>query len=287
MISIFTNPRPFYKEFDRIQRNAILSWLELKNVKIFVFDDEDGTSKEICEQYKIEHVGQIKKNKNGTPLVGDCLETIKNKSDNSVIAHVSTDIILTKDFVDTIQKVDKLFLNKNYYMIGQRINISNKLNFSKHPINNLNFDKLKESGHLHPPTATDYLIFSKFFKINMPPFVIGRPGWDSWLIAYCKKNNIPIIDSTHSITALHQNHSYPSKKLNYFKEECDYNFNLAGGDGNLMNIREADYIFFSTKNIIIRPKGFRFFLSLISKFKIYSFALIVFRKIKKLLQQRN
>ena len=109
MIAIFTCPRPFTGEFNRIQRNAIISWLRLKNIKIFVFNDEEGTSKKICEEYRLEFISEIKKNKNGTPLVENCLEIIRNKIGNSVIAHVSTDIILNDDFVNTIKKV-----NSNY-----------------------------------------------------------------------------------------------------------------------------------------------------------------------------
>ena len=280
MIAIFTCPRPFTGEFNRIQRNAIISWLRLKNIKIFVFNDEEGTSKKICEEYRLEFISEIKKNKNGTPLVENCLEIIRNKIGNSVIAHVSTDIILNDDFVNTIKKVNNFFLDKSFYMVGQRIDILNKLDFSNKVFDNYNICQLKKNGIIHPPSATDYLIFSRSFKIKMPPFVIGRPGWDSWLIAYCKKNKIPIIDCTNSITALHQNHSYPSKKLSYFDQECDYNFLLAGGDKNLMSLREADYIYFSYKNILKRPTGLRFFLSLASKYRIYGYVLTLYRKIK-------
>ena len=287
MISIFTYPRPFIGEFDKIQRNALLSWLKLKNVKIFIFNDENNTSKKVCEEYNLNFISEIKKNKNGTPLVDHCLESIKNKCPDSVIAHVSTDIILCKDFTETIERVDKLFENKNYYLIGRRIDIDAIPSFSKTSFTDIDINKLKNDGSIHPPSATDYLVFSKNFRIKMPPFIIGRPGWDNWLIGYCKKNKIPIIDTTDSITALHQNHSYPSKKLSYFEEECDYNFNLSGGDNNLMTLRESDYIYLFCENKIIRPKGLNFFLSLFSRFKFYGNALSIYRKIKRYLNKKN
>lgn len=282
MIAIFTSPRPFTGEFDKIQRNAILSWKKLTNVKIFVFDDESKTSKKICDEYEVEYVPDVQKNKNGTPLMGDCLENIRYRSGASIVAHVSTDMILTENFIETIGKVHKIFNNSKYYMIGQRINIDDKLNLDEMQLDTIAIANLKKKGKLHPPTAMDYFVFPEQFKIKMPPFAIGRPGWDSWLIAHCKKNSIPIVDATNAISAFHQNHSYPSKKLSYFQEECDYNFHLAGGNSNLMNIREADFQYNPMTQKIERPTGLRLLLSIGSKFRLYGYALVIYRKIKKI-----
>jgi len=281
MIAIFTSPRPFLGEFNRIQCNAILSWLALKEVKIYIFDDEEKTSKKICKQYGVEYIADVQKNKYGTPLMGDCLEKIRKKSRASIVAHVSTDIILTHDFVDTIKKVDELFVSRSYYMVGQRIDICDQLDLADSPLDKFNVQNLKKKGQLHSPTAMDYFIFPDQFKIKMPSFVIGRPGWDSWLIAYCKKNKIPVVDASNAITAFHQQHSYPSKKLSFFAKECDYNFQLAGGDANLMNIRESDLVYCHLIKGLKRPTGVRFVLSFFSRYKFYGYCLIFYRKLKK------
>ena len=98
---------------------------------------------------------------------------------------------------------------------------------------------------------------------------------------HCKKEGIPIIDASKSITAFHQQHSYPSKKLSYFKEECEYNYQLAGGDTNLMNIREADYVFNLSKKELKRPSGTRFWLAIFSNYRFYGYSLAIYRKLKK------
>lgn len=285
MIAIFSSPRPFKEEFDRIQRNAIISWLNLSDIKIFLFEDEEGTTKKICDEYNLNYLDEVKKNENGTPLMDNCIEIIKKKVDAVAIVQVSTDIILNKTFNDTILKINKNFLNKTFYVVGQRIDIDKSFDLTKNNLDENFFKELKKKGNLHTPTAMDYLVFSRNFDIKIPPFAIGRPGWDSWLVSYCKKNKIPVIDATYSIDALHQNHSYPTKKKNYFQSECDYNFKLAGGHKNLMNIREADYIFIDNK--IKKPRGLRLIISFMSKFLIYRYLLLAYRSLKSLRKKLN
>ena len=213
----------------------------------------------------------------------NCIEIIKKKVDATAIVHVSTDIILNQTFIDTVLKINNIFINKSFYVVGQRIDINESFDLTKCSLDEDFFKKLKNIGNLHTPTAMDYFVFSRNFDIKMPPFVIGRPGWDSWLVSFCKKKKIPVIDATCSIDAFHQNHSYPTKKKNYFQSECNYNFKLAGGNKNLMNIREADYIFIN--NQLKKPKGWRHLLSIISKFQIYGYMLLIYRYLKNFMKE--
>lgn len=43
---------------------------------------------------------------------------------------------------------------------------------------------------------------------DIPPFAIGRPGWDNWMIYRARSMKAPVIDATRVITAVHQNHDY-------------------------------------------------------------------------------
>jgi hypothetical protein len=38
--------------------------------------------------------------------------------------------------------------------------------------------------------------------------VIGRGGYDNYLIYYCRSRGIPVIDLTEAVMAIHQNHDY-------------------------------------------------------------------------------
>jgi hypothetical protein len=255
--------------------------MALTEVEVFLFDDEDGTTKKICEEYGLQYISDFFKNKNGTPLISDCLEKVRKKSSASIIAQVNSDIILSDDFVTTLKKIDKLATDKKYYVIGQRINIESQIDLSRETLTELNIEKLKKSGKLHPPSGMDYWVFPSKIDIKIPAFVAGRPGIDSWLIAYFKQKRIPIIDATNSITALHQQHSYPAKKMNFFLEECNHNLKLAGGKFNMMSIRESDYIYNPLKDKFDHPKGIRIILARLSKYHYYKYMLSLYRFIKK------
>ena len=52
------------------------------------------------------------------------------------------------------------------------------------------------------PAAIDYFIFRKNSLRNIPDFVIGRPGYDNWLIWYARRNFIPVIDLSKEVSAI-------------------------------------------------------------------------------------
>ena len=43
---------------------------------------------------------------------------------------------------------------------------------------------------------------------KIPDFIIGRPGYDNWLIWSIRRRLLPVIDASHDIKVIHQNHSY-------------------------------------------------------------------------------
>ena len=282
MIAIFSNPRPFVGEFDRIQRNAVLSWRRLPDVEIFLFEDEDSTSEEICQELGLNVVKDVKKNEFGTPLIGDCFDKIKGLTSAKIIAQVNTDIILTSDFVDSVQTINRIKSDSIYYIVGQRTNITDYLKFNNETcINEPLLEVIKSNGLLHPPSGMDYWVFPVNAKIKIPPFVAGRPGIDSWLVAHCKMNNIQVIDASNGITALHQWHDYPAKKKPFFAIECQRNVELGGGLQHQMSIREADFVFDPILSELVRPKGLRRILSFCSRYTVYGKLLAAYRLIKR------
>ena len=43
---------------------------------------------------------------------------------------------------------------------------------------------------------------------KIPDFIIGRPGYDNWLIWKARRSLIPVVDASESVKAIHQNHYY-------------------------------------------------------------------------------
>ena len=70
----------------------------------------------------------------------------------------------------------------------------------------------------------DYFAFPRGVYTNLPPFVVGRARWDNWMIYSSRRRGIPVVEGTHDILAVHQNHDYS---------------HLAGGVKDLFTSREG------------------------------------------------
>ena len=65
-----------------------------------------------------------------------------------------------------------------------------------------------ESGSLDAPYGSDYFVFPKGALGPLPPFAVGRPGWDNWMIYRARELRVPVVDASECVLVIHQNHSY-------------------------------------------------------------------------------
>ena len=282
MITIFTTPRPFTGEFYNIQLNAIKSWMSLgSGLQIILVNDEEGTTQKVADELNLTIINDYNSNENGTPILDDIFNRVKALSIYEILAHVNTDIILFPDFIKSIDYLYKNINHNNFLIMGRRwdMNVESSLDFDDiSSFLNLR-ESIKKRGKLHGPSGLDYWVFPKKSSIKVPPFCVGRPGMDPWLIYEAKRQRIPVIDATEIITALHQNHGYPKKKLSYFEVECLHNVLMAGGRSNMVTLREADFIV-TANNIIQKPNFARRTLGFLSKFYIWRRVLGIKRNIQ-------
>lgn len=283
MITIFTNPRPFRDQFDLIQRNAIESWLRLSpKCEIILFNDEENTTPQIAQEFNLKCIIDVECDEFGTPLLNDVFKKIKKIAKNDILAYVNTDIILMNDFLKSIKKVKELMGEKPFFMIGRRwdIELKGRINFNEIDWEQKLRNRVLKEGKLHGMSGLDYWVFPRDFDFNPPPFVVGRPGMDSWLIYKSRTLKIPVIDATEVVTILHQNHNYPSKKKPYFKIEQERNLKLAGGFVNMFSLRDADWIL--TSEGLKRPPFPRNIFSSLSLFYPWRLLLSVKRRLQRL-----
>ena len=110
--------------------------------------------------------------------------------------------------------------------------------------NELFWNKFKNEGEMHAPSGIDYFVFNKDLWKSLPDFIIGRPGYDNWLIWKARRTFVPIIDATNSIQVIHQNHHYNFHNKNldmnkYPKLEWDINKKLT--QNKTLNILDSTY----------------------------------------------
>lgn len=206
---IFTIPKPFHGHVGIIQTNAIRSWRKLgKQVEIHLYGDEPGTA-EMAQEVGAVHVPNIGRNAHGTPLLDCVFKDTHKRSDAPYLAYVNADILLLQNFWQTLECVRASSCDR-FVISGRRTNLD-----LRSPIEMTRADweaKLKSLADSHGKRASrvckDYFIFTRPEFENIPPFAVGRGNWDNWVLKSAKLRNIPVIDGTGWIDAIHQNHDY-------------------------------------------------------------------------------
>jgi hypothetical protein len=231
LITIFSAPKPFTNpHIATIQRNAITSWTKLPEVNIVLLGDEPGLA-EIAAELGLTHLRQIPRSESGAPLMDAMFRLARESSPTPLYAIVNADIILFDDFVKAAKNVSARL--EKFVLLGQRwdMDITEPLDFSEDWQERLR-SKVKSLGELHRPAGSDYFLFPMTTYQSLPAFIIGRAGWDNWMIYHARKSRFPAIDATADIMIVHQNHDYshlPGGQPHYKHPETDINIRLAGG----------------------------------------------------------
>ncbi|HAV43448.1 TPA: hypothetical protein DCX15_05480 [bacterium] len=246
MVTIFSIPKSFLGLIGTIQRNAIQSWHELcPKCEIILFGDEDGTA-QVAAEFGVIHIPEVRCNEFGTPLLDFIFKKVQDLAIYQVLTFVNTDIILMDEFLKAIQSIKQ----DSFLVVGQRWNFELKDRL-KGPDWKVDLKSaVRKEGILCHPGAIDYFVFSKGLFKKVPPFAVGRAGYDNWLIYDAWARRIPVIDATHVVMAIHQNHDYshlPNGRDGVFKGiEAERNKKLT--EGHVFTIRDG-------ATHILTPKG--------------------------------
>jgi hypothetical protein len=231
LLTIFSAPKPFNDpRIATIQRNAIASWTKLPDVNVILLGDEPGLA-EAAADLGVSHIREISRSPSGAPLMDAMFRLARESSPTPLYAIVNADIILFDDIVETAKKVTAQ--REKFVLMGQRwdMDIAEPLDFSAGWQEKLRL-KVKSQGELHRPAGSDYFLFPVTTYQLLPPFIIGRAGWDNWMIYHARKSGFPAIDATADVLIIHQNHDYshlPGGQPHYKHPETEINIRLAGG----------------------------------------------------------
>ncbi len=230
MLTLFAIPKAFKGHFNLIQRNAILSWTQLEPTpEIILLGDDEGTA-EVAQEFNLRHIPEIGRNEYGTPLMNSLFEIAQRVGNGSLYAYVNADIILLQDFMEAVQKIPF----QRFMLTGQRWNLDFSDSLAELPDwEGKVRDRVVQDGQQEGPQAMDYFVFTRDTYTDIPPFAIGRLCWDNWMLYKAMNLNIPLIDASQAITAVHQNHDYnhhPQGKAGVFLgAEAARNLELLGG----------------------------------------------------------
>lgn len=263
-MTIFSSPKAFEGHSHVIQTNAINSWLLLEPTPEIILLGNDHGTEEACRKWGLKHIRNVDCNEYGTPLVSSMFQLAEREASFDSMCYINADIILLQDFVDAVTLVDRR--KSHYLLVGQRrdIEMTELLSFQNHWETRLR-QYIKNVGKLHAATGKDFFVFRKGFCRQLPPFAVGRPAWDDWLVYYALKEKVAVIDLTDAVTVIHQNHDY-SHVVSGTKErwkgiEADRNLALAGSSlfsEHRRTISDANYRLIEGK-LFRQPKVYRLY----------------------------
>ncbi len=247
MLTIFSTPKPFEGSAGVHQRNAITSWTLLRpRPHIMVLGDEPGAS-EICAEFDLLHVPEVERNGQGAPLVSDLFTQAQRLARGEVLCYVNSDIVLMNDFMEGFRQILAWRGSRPFLAIGTRWNVSipELMDFSSDWEKRL-CRAVEGDGEASGPGTIDYFVFSRDLYGPIPPFAVGRPYWDPWMVYAAWKIGALVIDITASVTAVHQRHDYGHypggiNRL-YAGEEGRRNRALAGNAAISFGLRDATHV---------------------------------------------
>jgi len=237
MLTILSVPKPFQGHIGVIQCNAINSWLCLHpHCEIILCGDEPGT-REMAAELKVEWIPDIARNEYGTPLLDSVFDQVARAANHHLLCYVNADVILLSDFTEAVQRIR----SRKFLMVGQRwnVNLTEPVDFCQPGWEERLRRHVTKYGVLNPRSAIDYFVFPRDSGLGkLPPFVVGRPGWDNWFIYNARRLGVPVIDATRAVTIVHQNHGY-----NHVPDQRGKSWNGPEADRNRLLMGNPDYTF--------------------------------------------
>lgn len=231
MLTLFSTAKPFLGHSRVIQRNALQSWKLLHpDAEVILFGNDEGAA-ETCRDLGLRHEPYVKRNENGTKYLNWIFDKANEYSRHQFLCYANCDIMLGPDFLAALQVVSAR--HNRFLITGRRwdTNITAPWDFTRPDsgaqLRSLALQKGKQNG----PTWLDYFCFTRdLYYRKMPPFLIGRQGWDPWLSYFCRKSHAALVDATRAVAAVHQNHDYAYMKTGgasrYSEAEAEYNWRL-------------------------------------------------------------
>ena len=235
LITLFSAPKPFNDpHIAMIQRNAIKSWTLLPDVEVILLGEETGLA-EAARELGVKHLPNVARNESGTPLISSMFQLARENSNSDLLCIINADMILMFDFIEAVRR-SRLQRDK-FVLLSQRwdYDITTPLEFAEGWERQLE-ESVRKQDQLHRPAGSDFFLFPKSCYQDIPDFIIGRAGWDNWMIYKARTEKWAVIDCTPSVMVVHQNHDYshlPDGKPHYEHPDTNENIRLAGGQANV------------------------------------------------------
>jgi hypothetical protein len=228
VVTAFAIPRAFDGEAALRQRNALRSWRAL-GLEVLLLGDEVGVATEAAA-VGATHEPTLARTELGTPLVSAAFERAAQLATTPFLLYANADVVFAGNPVTAARRIGL----DRFVALGHRLDLDldRELAFDAGWAEELALEA-RDRGRVDSPFAIDWFLFPRDLRFSMPPFAVGRPGWDNWLIAQARALGVPVVDAGAAVTAVHQRHGYahvPAGRAGTWDgPEGDRNRELAGG----------------------------------------------------------
>jgi hypothetical protein len=174
-------------------------------------------------------------NAHGTPFLNDMISVMINSDDTPhslFYGFANGDILFDESLPATLHAVaaamERLPLTP-ILITGRRTNFEFASNKSSVIRDFFIVEEMRKRGELYRTDAEDYFFFTRDFPWHaIKRLVIGRPAYDNYLVAMARRLNVTVIDTTKTLTALHQMAHKEGNEAGSRNPDGDYNTNIIG-----------------------------------------------------------
>ncbi len=244
LLTLFTTPKPFVNpHITMIQRNTLKNWLKLgDDIEVVVIGDDPGIA-EVCERFGLHHLPDVKTSPQGIPLISSIFSRARDVNNSPFLVYANADILFLPALVDSVRAIAEE--KPRFLGVGQRydLDVNAPMDFAGDWADELRERALTE-GELHAQTGSDYFIFPRTCFQEIPDFMVGRAGWDNWMIFKARWEHWSVVDMTPMLTIIHQNHDYAHLAggiKHYHQPETWVNVYLGGGRRTIFELTDATH----------------------------------------------
>ena len=202
---------PIRKE---IHHRTINNWVKLSPwIRPVLFVDASGDNTQwgriAQEKGWIVHKLDAHAMRNGVPMIRDIFVRLQDISSTPYIGYANADVLFDDNLNATLTYIDHakhIISRKPIMVVGRRRNA----NVTVHNLGDggdlLRVNRLAENLKLFKVQAMDYFIMSRgsYQWNHIPDFVVGRIGYDNWLVGKVMGRNHTVIDASRTINCVHQ-----------------------------------------------------------------------------------
>jgi hypothetical protein len=205
MITVFSIPKPATGAAAVHQRNAVGSWTRLAaGVQVVLFGDDDGVA-ELASEAGAEHEPNVARNEWGTPLVDGVFRAAAARARHDVLLFANADVLLFGDLVRAVRAVEAG--GRSFLLVGESWDVELEEALSFEPGWEGRVRRLQRRRRGAP--ALDWFVYARgLYDEVLPPFAVGRAGFDNWLVWRARSAGALVLDATPCVLALHQRHDY-------------------------------------------------------------------------------